>query len=107
LYWRAEKPLGQAFQTVVEMTDDNGGVWGGKLEQPRNVLLFYPPTEWQPGEVIRDDYDLNLNPVTPDGIYHIRVGVHSDGETWWSISGAPNSEGRAILAEVQIENVGR
>jgi hypothetical protein len=107
LYWRIEEPLEQSFRTMVEMTDGSGGVWGGKLEQPRSVLSFYPPTQWQPGEVVRDDYDLNLNPVTPDGTYHIRVGVGSEDETLWAVQGAAASEGRAILTDVQIENVGR
>ncbi len=106
MYWRAGGPLEKAFDTVVEMTDDSGGVWGGKLEQPRSTLRFYAPTQWQPGEVVRDDYDLNLNPVTPDGTYHIRVGVRSDDGTFWPVSGAADSEGRAVLTDVQIENVG-
>ena len=107
LYWRADEHLQIPFDTVVEMTDEKGGVWGGKLEQPRSTLHFYPPLQWQPGEVIRDDYDLNLNPVTPDGVYHIRVGIRSDGDTFWPVSGAASSEGRAVLTQVQIENVGR
>lgn len=105
LYWRVDERLEQAFDTAVEMTDDNGGIWGGKLEQPRSTLRFYPPTQWQPGEVVRDDYDLNLNPVAPDGTYHIRVGVYGEDGTFWSMSGAAGSDGRAVLTDVQIENV--
>jgi hypothetical protein len=103
LYWQAEAPLEQAFDTVVEMTDGNGGVWGGKLEQPRSTLHFYPAAQWDPGEVIRDDYDLNLNPVTPDGTYHIRVGVRDEDQVFRPVRGAMESEGRAVLAGVQIE----
>jgi hypothetical protein len=107
LYWQVDEPLEQAFDAAVEMTDGSGGVWGGKLDQVRSTPHFYPPAQWKPGEVIRDDYDLNLNPVTPDGRYYIRVGVRSDSETWWPINGAVESDGRAVLADVQIENVGR
>jgi hypothetical protein len=107
LYWQVGEPLGEGFDTAVEMTDDSGGVWGGKLQQAHNVLRFYPPTEWRPGEVIRDDYDLNLNPATPDGTYHIRVGVRTGGEVLWAIDGASESDGRAVLTDVRIENVGR
>jgi hypothetical protein len=103
LYWQAEATLEQAFEVVVEMTDNNGGVWGGKLEQTRSTLHFYPAAQWDAGEVIRDDYDLNLNPVTPDGTYHIRVGVRGEDQAFWAVGGTAESEGRAVLTDVQIE----
>ena len=106
LYWRAGEPLDTAFGTVVEMTDENGGIWGGKLDQPRSTLGFYPPIQWQPGEVVRDDYDINLNPVTPNGTYHIRIGVRSEDGLFWPVSGAADSDERAVLTDVQIENEG-
>jgi hypothetical protein len=105
LYWRAGGPLEQSFDTAIEMTDDSGGIWGGKLAQPRSTLYYYPPAQWQPGELVRDDYDLNLNPVTPDGTYHIRVGVRDEDGTFWPLNGAAGSDGRAVLTDVQIENI--
>ena len=108
LYWQVDQSLDGDFSTVVEMTDDHGGVWGGKLDQARNVLVYYRPSQWQPGEVIRDDYDINLNPVTPTGMYHIRIGVMGDDDgTLWPVSGAWTSEERAIVTDVRIENVGK
>jgi 4-amino-4-deoxy-L-arabinose transferase-like glycosyltransferase len=104
LYWQVQQPLDAAFESVVEMTDDGGGVWGGKLDHPRNTLSFYPPLQWQRGEVIRDDYDINLNPATPSGMYHIRIGVRSDGAFFWPVTGAAVSDERAVLADVRIEN---
>jgi hypothetical protein len=106
LYWQIDQTLDGGLSTVVEMTDDGGGVWGGKLDQGRNVMHYYPPAHWQPGEVVRDDYDINLNPVTPTGPYHIRVGVIGERDgLFWSVSGAAISEQRAILTDVQIENI--
>ncbi|MBN1640642.1 MAG: glycosyltransferase family 39 protein [Anaerolineae bacterium] len=107
LYWQVDQPLVDAFETVVEMTDDQGGVWGGKLDQPRGTLAFYPPVQWTPGTLIRDDYDINLNPATPSGAYHIRVGVRGAADdAYWPVSGAATSDGRAILTDVQIERAG-
>jgi hypothetical protein len=106
LYWQIDQPLDGSFATTVEMTDDKGGVWGGKLDQPRNVLKYYQPILWQPGQVIRDDYDINLNPITPTGVYHIRIGVKGvDDGLFWPVSGAAASEQRAILTDVRIENI--
>ncbi len=104
LYWQVDWPLESDFSTTVEMTDDGGGVWGGKLDQGRNVLAYYRPSQWQPGELVRDDYDLNLNPVTPAGMYHIRVGVQGtqDG-LFWPVSGAAVQGERAVITMVSIE----
>ena len=54
------------------------------------------------------DYDINLNPVTPTGMYHIRIGVTgaADG-LFWPVSGAATSDERAILTGVQVENVNK
>ncbi|MBN1579186.1 MAG: glycosyltransferase family 39 protein [Anaerolineae bacterium] len=105
LYWQVDWPLEDKLSVVVEMTDDSGGVWGGKLDQPRNVVNYYRPEQWQPGEIIRDDYDINLNPITPTGMYHIRVGVKTpEQEMFWPVSGAAQQQERAILTDVHIEN---
>ena len=81
------------------------GIWGGKLDQPRNVVNYYRPVQWQPGEIIRDDYDINLNPVTPTGMYHIRIGVKTpEQDMFWPASGAALQQERAILTDVYIEN---
>ena len=105
LYWQVDLPLEDELVTVVEMTDDRGGVWGGKLEQPRNVVHYYRPQQWQPGEIIRDDYEINLNPATPAGMYHIRVGVKTPAlDMFWPVSGAAVQQERAILTDVYIEN---
>jgi hypothetical protein len=103
LYWQVDWPLEDELAVVVEMTDDNGGVWGGKLDQPRNVVNYYRPEQWQPGEIIRDDYDINLNPITPTGMYHIRVGVKTpELEMFWPVSGAAVQQERAVLTDVYI-----
>jgi len=105
LYWQVDWPLEDEMVTVVEMTDDQGGVWGGKLEQPRNVVNYYRPQQWQPGEIIRDDYDINLNPVTPTGMYHLRIGVRTPAlNMFWPVYGAAVQQERAVLTDVYIEN---
>lgn len=62
-----------AFQVRVEMVDQWGQVWGGNLPQTSGLQAVYPPEKWRPGEILRDDYDMNLNPVTPAGDYWIIV----------------------------------
>jgi hypothetical protein len=38
-------------------------------------LDFYPPTRWEPNQVVVQYLDVNLNPATPPGSYNLVVGV--------------------------------
>ena len=77
LYWQALMPVFDDCVAAVRLIDDAHQIWGGALERSTGTMRFYPPTAWQVGEVVRDDYDVNLNPVTPDGIYHLEVSLLS------------------------------
>jgi mannosyltransferase len=77
LYWQSLVPLSGQHTATVRLIDDAHQVWGGALERPTGTMRFYPPTAWQVGEVVRDDYDINLNPVAPDGTYHLEVRLLS------------------------------
>jgi hypothetical protein len=75
LYWTVETPPAQDYTPFVHLVDDLGQVWGAALERPHDVFDFYPATRWEPGQVIRSDFDVNLNPVTPPGQYTLVVGL--------------------------------
>jgi mannosyltransferase len=77
LYWQATAPLEQDYTATVHLNDDLGQVWGAQLDRPGGAMRFYPPTRWEPGQVIRDDYDVNLNPATPPGGYRLTTGLLS------------------------------
>jgi mannosyltransferase len=75
LYWEALTPLPEDYVAVVRLTDGAQQVWGGSLERATSAMRFYPPSRWQPGEIVRDDYDVNLNPRTPVGQYTLEVNL--------------------------------
>jgi len=75
LYWEALGDLSVDYRSLVTLTDDVGSVWGGSLPSERSGILFYPPSSWSIGEVVRDDHDVNLNPRTPTGRYDLRVSL--------------------------------
>jgi mannosyltransferase len=75
LYWEAVQSPAGDFAAVVRLVDDAHGVWGGSLDRTTSALRFYPPSSWQAGEIVRDDYDVNLNPRTPDGTYSLEVSL--------------------------------
>jgi mannosyltransferase len=99
LYWTVETPPGQDYTPFVHLVDDLGQVWGASLERPNDVFDFYPATRWEPGQVIRSDFDVNLNPVTPPGQYILAVGLRdASGLQAALIDGSP----QAPLATVQV-----
>jgi hypothetical protein len=75
LYWTAETTPKQGYAPFVHLIDNLGQVWGTSLERPNDAFDFYPPTRWEPGQVVRADYDVNLNPITPPGRYTLVVGL--------------------------------
>jgi hypothetical protein len=77
LYWEALAQLSEDYVAEVRLTDEAHQVWGGSLERATGAIRFYPPHDWQPGEIIRDDYDVNLNPRTPAGEYWLEVILRS------------------------------
>jgi mannosyltransferase len=59
----------------VRVTDALGQVWGERLERPTETWRMYPPSDWLPGEVVRSEFDVNMNPATPAGRYRVEVQV--------------------------------
>jgi len=74
-YWTAAVPPGEDIYPQVRLKDSEGRVWGERLERPRDAIHVWPTSRWQPGEVVRVDYDVNLNPITPAGTYRVELSV--------------------------------
>jgi uncharacterized membrane protein len=100
LYWSAESAPAQNYTPFVHLVDDLGQVWGASLERPNDAFDFYPPTRWESEQVIRSDFDVNLNPLTPPGSYMVVVGLRD-------ASGAqvPLADGSPQVALASIEVV--
>ena len=99
IYWETDTVLRQEYAAFVHMVDDSGQVWGASLERGNDTFHIYPTTRWRPGEVLRVDFDVNINPVTPSGRYTLVVGLRD------AIGGqVPLRDGRqqAVFATVEI-----
>lgn len=97
LYWTAVRPIAEDAAPYVQLVGP-AGVWGVSLETSHDALDFFPPSHWvdstRPAAglsqtIIRHDLDVNLNPATPPGIYHLVVGLR-------------NHQQQYPLAEVEI-----
>jgi 4-amino-4-deoxy-L-arabinose transferase-like glycosyltransferase len=75
LYWTAARPISEDAAPFVHLVGP-AGVWGASLERATDALKLYPTSRWPVGQkVIRHDLDINLNPLTPPGIYQLVVGL--------------------------------
>lgn len=78
LYWRAIRDVQDDYTVRVQLRDDTGHIWAE--EESRPAYGDYPTTEWQSGEIIRDWHDLPVSVETPNGDYHLYVGLAKAGE---------------------------
>jgi hypothetical protein len=78
--WTATEPVMADLFPVVRLVDESGQVWGESLQRGKSAVHLWPTSRWQPGEVVRVDYDVNLNPITPPGRYRLLVEVPGKGE---------------------------
>ena len=80
LWWQATNVIEDDYIATVQMIGPEG-VWGDRLYRDNEALRRMPTSTWQTGAIMRDEIDVNLNPVTPPGDYPIVVGVmNSAGE---------------------------
>jgi len=102
LYWTIETPLSDDLSLSVKLVDEWGQVWGDRLYRAGDLLNRYPSSQWIPGEIIRTDFDVNLNPVTPAGDYHLELIVlDGDGQPW-SLDTGSIDDYRLTLATIHI-----
>jgi hypothetical protein len=91
LFWQAETKLAKSYTVFTHLVGTDGKVWAGKDNVPADG--FYMTSAWQPGEAIRDPYDIPLPPDLPPGAYHLMVGMYDavTGERL-TVAGLPQTE---------------
>jgi hypothetical protein len=74
LWWQATGSIREDYLATVQMVGPEG-VWGERLYRANEALRRWPTSGWSPAVIVRDEVDVNLNPLTPAGEYPILVGV--------------------------------
>ncbi|MCS6802002.1 MAG: glycosyltransferase family 39 protein [Chloroflexota bacterium] len=98
LHWRARTPA-PGLTVFVHLVDAEGALAAQKDSEP--AAGGYPTDRWQPGEYLRDFYDLDLPPTLAPGRYQIRVGLYrGDGERLLAEPGNPDRS--ATLAALAV-----
>jgi 4-amino-4-deoxy-L-arabinose transferase-like glycosyltransferase len=74
LYWRAISAMDAAYTVFTHLLDADNQIWAQLDSQPQKGQ--FPTTEWLPGDLIQDVYDLTLSPDVPPGQYTLKVGMY-------------------------------
>jgi hypothetical protein len=87
------------YTVFVHLVDEGGNIWGQKDNPP--VDGFYPTTQWEEGEIVRDQYGLIISPDARPSDYRLEVGMYlvESGERLSIVDGNGNVVGDKVLLE--------
>jgi hypothetical protein len=106
LYWQARNTMSKSYTVFTHLLDADSRIWGQQDGIP--VSGARPTTGWVPGEVIRDEVQLAVDPQAPPGDYVIEVGLYDAGDPALprlSVLDEADQpiDDRVLLAEVRVE----
>jgi len=74
LYWQALAEMDRRYTVFVHLLDSDNRIVAQMDSEPLGGT--HPTTEWQFGEIVRDNYGLLIAPDTPPGEYLLEVGMY-------------------------------
>jgi hypothetical protein len=100
LFWQCLEEMPQDYTVFIHLIDERGNIVAQKDNLP--VDGSYSTTKWEPGEIVRDQYDLVISPEAPSGQYQFEIGMYlaETGKRLKVWDG--NSEADRVLNEVEI-----
>jgi len=76
LYWESVTAVSDSYKVFIHVMDADGSIVAQADRPPVNGLA--PTQRWQPGDLVRDPYQIVLPPDLPSGAYAVRVGLYTD-----------------------------
>jgi hypothetical protein len=74
LYWQGVKPTPISYRVFTHVIDADNRIYGQHDKTPLDGAR--PTTSWIEGEVLVDEYTIQLKPETPPGTYRLEVGLY-------------------------------
>ncbi len=74
LFWQCLEKMDQDYTVFTHLIDEEQTIWGQKDNPPADG--FYPTSQWEVGEIVRDQYDIAISPEAPPGEYQLEVGIY-------------------------------
>lgn len=75
LDWRVMEPVDDSVVVFAHLVYDGGQLVAQRDAVPGNGL--FPVEDWEPGELVRDQFALLLPPELPAGAYEVQVGIYN------------------------------
>jgi hypothetical protein len=72
--WQALQPITHDYTVFFQAVGPDGAVWGQQDTMP--LAGERPTSQWQPGQVVSDQYRVALKPGAPSGNYHALLGFY-------------------------------
>jgi hypothetical protein len=76
LYWQTTAKPDKDYLVFTYLVDEGGKVWPQSSRQALDG--DYPTSLWEVGQVVRDRFDLVVDPETPRAVYELRVGLYDE-----------------------------
>ncbi len=95
--------LEENYGVSLRLLDGENRLWGRADRAPLNG--HYPTSQWQSGQIVKDDYELLIDVGTPPGWYRLEMVVHDDRRQLAVVDENPNSQGAAV--DMGILQVGK
>ena len=95
LYWKVRRSMDQDYAADLTLLGPDGNV-ATQLDRPL-LAGRWPTSRWRAGELLVDDYQLQLPDTLPAGEYRLRLVLHQTGAP------AHSSDGGTIVRTVRVE----
>jgi hypothetical protein len=76
LYWQTNAKPDRDYLVSTYLVDEGGRV--GPQSSRQALDGDYPTSLWETGQVVRDRFDLLVDPETPRAVYELRVGLYDE-----------------------------
>jgi hypothetical protein len=91
LYWRALTRVSRDYTVFVHLIDASGVIRAQRDTAPR--AGSYPTSSWDRGEIVPDEYTLNVPSDAPSSVYQIELGMYD----WPSLQRLVTKTGNQVL----------
>lgn len=102
LYWQTTARPDKDYLVSTYLMDEGGKVWPQSSRQALDG--DYPTSLWEAGQVVRDRFDLVVDPETPRAVYELRVGLY-DAEAQSYLPVVASSGGSAVSESISLGQI--
>lgn len=74
IYWQSVSAVSENYDVFIHVVDEKGQIVAQADQKP--VASLAPTHRWQPGDIVRDPYKIDLPPDLPAGTYRLYTGLY-------------------------------